>query len=471
MQLQDPDYSIWDKPIYVHADMKLMAEQMDKDGLVKEATEPEKPVSITVNFKPKESIAIDDIDEDGLKYPDLEFPYDKIAEGVLKNLADKACEGGLSPGLVVPAILALASAIPQQDIHVSGTKINQFVTLLSLTAAGKDTAIDRARRVLGMDQHTDLWSTYTPSGERSIGYLLGDTKTGRGSTIKITPGFRQHCIVTYELRETLKKSRGDTRRVAKLQSKLTFQLRSEFRVLAMPEAPDLPPGPHCTDPVTCEFYDHCNLPRPDDHVGYLPRIQASAVEELADMGVQSVLDIPDDFPLSERLRRACTSVQTGSHATRFAILGSPVLPTTVNTGKTSQLCLVGQTVVQYFVKPVDCVAGGEGGIRTLGTGVSPYNGLAKGSFLAALTRFQEFTSDSGPPSRTEGLSFGSYCAPLCAPPRCSATCSIRRRVNECYGDLSPINILRRNLRVSEGSSASLFRSALFHCSHAARQAD
>jgi hypothetical protein len=29
-------------------------------------------------------------------------------------------------------------------------------------------------------------------------------------------------------------------------------------------------------------------------------------------------------------------------------------------GKTSQLCLVGQTVVQYFVKPVDCVAGGEG---------------------------------------------------------------------------------------------------------------
>ena len=37
-----------------------------------------------------------------------------------------------------------------------------------------------------------------------------------------------------------------------------------------------------------------------------------------------------------------------SHATRFAILGSPVRPTTVNTGETSQLCLVGQTVVQYF---------------------------------------------------------------------------------------------------------------------------
>ena len=60
-------------------------------------------------------------------------------------------------------------------------------------------------------------------------------------------------------------------------------------------------------------------------------------------------------------------------------------------------------------------SGGEGGIRTLGTGVSPYNGLAKGSFLAALTRFKGLQSEPIPLSRTQGLSFGSYCAPLCAP--------------------------------------------------------
>jgi len=79
----------------------------------------------------------------------------------------------------------------------------------------------------------------------------------------------------------------------------------------MPKAPDLPTGRHCTDPVTCEFSDRCNPRRPDDHVGYLPRIQASAVEELGEMGVESIRDIPDDFPLNERQRRACTSVQTG----------------------------------------------------------------------------------------------------------------------------------------------------------------
>jgi predicted RecB family nuclease len=107
------------------------------------------------------------------------------------------------------------------------------------------------------------------------------------------------------------KIRNLTRRIERLLPKLTFQLRSALRVLVMPKAPDIPPGPHCTNPITCEFYDRCNPPCPDDHIGYLPRIQASAVEELVDMGVESIHDIPEDFPLNERQRRAATSVQTG----------------------------------------------------------------------------------------------------------------------------------------------------------------
>jgi predicted RecB family nuclease len=102
-----------------------------------------------------------------------------------------------------------------------------------------------------------------------------------------------------------------TRRVERLLPKLTFQLRSELRVLAMPNPPDIPTGPHCTDPITCEFFDRCNSPLPNDHIGYLPRLHASAAEELEEMGVESISDIPDDFPLSERQRRACTAVQTG----------------------------------------------------------------------------------------------------------------------------------------------------------------
>ena len=90
--------------------------------------------------------------------------------------------------------------------------------------------------------------------------------------------------------------RNVTGQVKRLQPRLVSQLRSEFRILAMPAAPDIAPGRHCTDPITCEFYDRCNPPLPTNHIGYLPRLHASAAEELEEMGVESISDIPDDFP-------------------------------------------------------------------------------------------------------------------------------------------------------------------------------
>lgn len=105
--------------------------------------------------------------------------------------------------------------------------------------------------------------------------------------------------------------RNLTRQVKRLQTKLTFQLRSAFRVLEMNIPPDLPTGKHCVQPVLCEFFDHCNPPRPTDHIGFLPYIHASAVEKLEEMGVDSISDIPEGFELSDLQRRAATSVQTG----------------------------------------------------------------------------------------------------------------------------------------------------------------
>jgi predicted RecB family nuclease len=107
------------------------------------------------------------------------------------------------------------------------------------------------------------------------------------------------------------KVRNLTRRVERLQTKLTFQLRSEFAVLNMPNAPDIAPGRHCTDPITCEFFDQCNEPLPVDHIRVLPRIHANAVEELEEMGVESVRDLPEHFELTEIQRRAADSMRTG----------------------------------------------------------------------------------------------------------------------------------------------------------------
>jgi len=107
------------------------------------------------------------------------------------------------------------------------------------------------------------------------------------------------------------KVRNLTRRVERLQPKLTFQLRSQFTVLSMPKAPDIAPGRQCSDPVTCEFFDRCNFPRPNDHIGYLPRIHASVMDELEELGIDSIRDVPEDFELTEIQRRAATCVQTG----------------------------------------------------------------------------------------------------------------------------------------------------------------
>ncbi len=105
--------------------------------------------------------------------------------------------------------------------------------------------------------------------------------------------------------------RNLTQRAQNFQPELILRLRSQFHVLAMPEAPDVPTGLHCINPVVCEFFNHCNTPKPHDHIGYLPRLGASAMGKLEELGVQSIQDIPADFELSEIQRRACAAIQTG----------------------------------------------------------------------------------------------------------------------------------------------------------------
>ncbi len=105
--------------------------------------------------------------------------------------------------------------------------------------------------------------------------------------------------------------RNLTQRVRNLQPEIAIRLRTQFSTLGETEPPDISPGPHCTKPMVCEFFYHCNQPLAKDHIGYLPRLHASAAEELQEMGIESVNDIPADFELSDIQRRACSAMQTG----------------------------------------------------------------------------------------------------------------------------------------------------------------
>ncbi len=105
--------------------------------------------------------------------------------------------------------------------------------------------------------------------------------------------------------------RNLTQRAQNFQPELILRLRSQFQVLATPEAPVVPTGLHCINPVVCEFFNHCNSPMASDHICYIPRLHASTIAKLEMMGVESIHDIPADFDLSEIQRRACTAIQTG----------------------------------------------------------------------------------------------------------------------------------------------------------------
>jgi Domain of unknown function(DUF2779) len=105
--------------------------------------------------------------------------------------------------------------------------------------------------------------------------------------------------------------RNLTDRAKNLRPEVVIRLRSQMNVLAMPTPPEVPVGPHCVNPVVCEFFQHCNQHLPEDHIGYLPRLHASAAEQLEEMGVESIHEIPADFELSEFQRRVCTAMQTG----------------------------------------------------------------------------------------------------------------------------------------------------------------
>jgi len=61
-------------------------------------------------------------------------------------------------------------------------------------------------------------------------------------------------------------------------------MNNSASILAAPKPPDIPTGSHCINPVVCEFFYRCNRPKPDDYIGYLPRLDATQSNSLRKWG-------------------------------------------------------------------------------------------------------------------------------------------------------------------------------------------
>lgn len=80
---------------------------------------------------------------------------------------------------------------------------------------------------------------------------------------------------------------------------------------------DVPPpvttGPQCTAPYVCPFYDHCHGDEPEHPVQELPGRRARLLQELADLGIADIGDIPPDFAgLTALQARVRDAVSAGS---------------------------------------------------------------------------------------------------------------------------------------------------------------
>ena len=105
--------------------------------------------------------------------------------------------------------------------------------------------------------------------------------------------------------------RNVTRQIRKLESEIPKLLKTERKALALEHAPDIAPGPQCSDPVPCEFYDFCNPSIPEHHISFLPRLSGKKQVQLLDQGIVFIREIPEGFSLTANQFRVWTSVKTG----------------------------------------------------------------------------------------------------------------------------------------------------------------
>jgi len=99
--------------------------------------------------------------------------------------------------------------------------------------------------------------------------------------------------------------------IRRMEGDVSKLIRQQRRILRADEPPEIEPGAQCMKPVWCEFYDHCNDALPDAHVSELPRLTQAKLDALQDLGISTIHEIPESFPLSVIQRRICECVQAG----------------------------------------------------------------------------------------------------------------------------------------------------------------
>jgi len=87
-----------------------------------------------------------------------------------------------------------------------------------------------------------------------------------------------------------------------LQTDVEQEIQRSQEMLHAASAPDIDPGEQCSKPYKCQYYAHCtrNLVTPEHPLSEIPKLHKNKSDLLESDGIDSIVDVPVDFPLTGR---------------------------------------------------------------------------------------------------------------------------------------------------------------------------
>jgi predicted RecB family nuclease len=87
------------------------------------------------------------------------------------------------------------------------------------------------------------------------------------------------------------------------QGEIVSQIKKLQNILSWETPPNILPSKHCMTPYTCEFWEYCTSDMPEYWVMDLIGMTQDKFEQLAELGVEDISEIPDEFHLSALQKR------------------------------------------------------------------------------------------------------------------------------------------------------------------------
>jgi Domain of unknown function(DUF2779)/Domain of unknown function DUF83 len=101
-----------------------------------------------------------------------------------------------------------------------------------------------------------------------------------------------------------------TEEVNRRQETIANQVESLKTVISSDSPPTISPSRHCLNPYKCEFWEYCTKDKPDFWVMGLAGITNRKFLDLAEIGVETIDAIPENYPLTalqDRIRQCVSS--------------------------------------------------------------------------------------------------------------------------------------------------------------------